>query len=51
MAMFLLTWNPRRWPWDELEDDLRDFQRDSYLDGWSCGVTKDISEGDRVFLN
>lgn len=51
MATFLLNWKPGRWPWDELEDDLRDFRRDSYLDtSWSCGVTKDIVEGDRVFL-
>jgi hypothetical protein len=51
VATFLLTWSPRRWPWDESEDDLRDFRRDSYLDGhWSCGVTKHIAEGDRFCL-
>ena len=51
MATYLLTWNPRKWPWQTFEDDYRNVREVGYLDsGWSCGVTRRIKEGDRVFL-
>jgi 5-methylcytosine-specific restriction enzyme A len=53
MATFILTWNPMKWHWDKTDynrivsstakGNLEEF-------GWSCGNTKKIVEGDRVFL-
>lgn len=52
MGTYLLNWNPvKHWDWDDLEECIEDLNRDSYLDmNWSCGVTKKIVRGDRVFL-
>lgn len=48
---YLLTWNPERWEWTELQDDLRAYARKGHLDcRWSCGNTKKIKKGDRFFL-
>jgi len=51
MNCYLLLWNPTKWDWDSLETDIetvdltgRSSQR------WSCGVTKSIQPGDRIFL-
>jgi 5-methylcytosine-specific restriction protein A len=51
MATFLLTWNPRHWTWTEFEAEYLNARNDGFLDSrWSCGVTRKIKEGDRVFL-
>lgn len=51
MATYLLTWNPARWPWDNLQDDLDAIKKQGFCLGtWSCGVTKKIVPDDRVFL-
>jgi len=51
MATYLLTWNPKRWQWENLEECVRAIEkRGYYKDSWSCGVTKKIRPGDRVFL-
>lgn len=51
MATYLLTWNPKRWDWDEIEDDIHYLAEQGWLDDrWSCGVTKRIRPGDRFFL-
>jgi len=51
MSAYLLLWNPKKWDWTSLETDIdtvdltgRCSQR------WSCGVTKSIQPGDRIFL-
>ncbi|MEQ1644447.1 MAG: HNH endonuclease [Pyrinomonadaceae bacterium] len=51
MSAYLLLWNPKKWDWTSLEADIvtvdltgRSSQR------WSCGVTKSIQPGDRIFL-
>src|SRR3712207_2041164 len=51
MDTFLLTWNPQTWDWQDLEDDIDDV-RDlgSAVRPWSCGNTKRIKVGDRLFL-
>jgi 5-methylcytosine-specific restriction enzyme A len=54
MATYLITWNPKRWKWE----DRRDLQRciakieeQGYCeDRWSCGNTRRIKQGDRLFL-
>ncbi len=51
MNTFLLTWNPDRSPWDELPKEANDTAAGQTVSGrWSCGVTKRIQIGDRVFL-
>jgi predicted HNH restriction endonuclease len=51
MSYFLLTWNPKKWPWASFEKDLATFRRKGYLDEpWSCGSQGGIKPGDRVFL-
>jgi hypothetical protein len=51
MATYLLAWNDARYSWDNLLDDIDEIAAVGYLDGdWSCGNTKRIAQGDRVFL-
>lgn len=50
MNTYLLTWNPKRWHWD-LASDLAMLKTHAFFDGrWSCGRTKRIEPGDRLFL-
>lgn len=54
---WLLEWNPVRWCWDR-EDDFftyeelaQDIEQIGFAIGkWSCAMTTDIQEGDRIFL-
>lgn len=51
-ATFLLTWNPsRHFRWENLETEIEEIES-GFHEGtsWSCGVTRRIVEGDRVFL-
>jgi len=51
MATYLLTWNPERTPWIDFEELAKEIEEQGYLEeNWSCGVTKKICPGDRVFL-
>ena len=51
MPAFLLTWNPDKWSWAELPRDLDEFRRSGVLVGrWSCGRSKSLISGDRVFF-
>lgn len=51
METFLLTWNPRRFPWNTLSEDVAQVQATGIFEGsWSCGGTRRIRTGDRVFL-
>ena len=51
MATYLLTWNPRKWHWETLEDDLDTFRTEGlWITSWSCGNRKAIFPEDRVFL-
>ena len=48
---YLLTWNPARFHWDGLAEEVRQLRREGFLDGeWSCGRRKHVEPGDRVFL-
>jgi 5-methylcytosine-specific restriction protein A len=48
---YLLTWNPRNWPWDNLEEMVElTAQGRPVGDRWSCGNTTRIRTGDRLFL-
>jgi hypothetical protein len=48
---YLLTWNPHSWPWTNLEEmvELTAHGRQAE-DQWSCGNTKRVRAGDRLFL-
>lgn len=51
MATYLLTWNPEKWSWDNLNEMSAEVARVGRLaDRWSCGGRKHIDPGDRVFL-
>ena len=51
MSTYLLTWNPAKWPWPELNECIRELrQTGQYLERWSCGRNRKITEGDRLFL-
>lgn len=51
MATYLLTWNPDSWRWADLKDDVAAVRRgDAHELRWSCGNTKSIKVGSRVFL-
>ena len=51
MATWLLAWNPRRWEWANLDERVQEVEaRGASRDRWSCGRTKKIQKGERVFL-
>ena len=46
-----MTWNPRVYAWSDLKRDVRKVQREgSMRTRWSCGRSKLIHTGDRVFI-
>ena len=50
MNTFLLTWNPAKWPWDELADCIAKVQAgEEVADKWTT-VRKEAMQGDRIFL-
>lgn len=51
MKTSLLLWNPRKWDWDTLESDIEEVDRTGRSSQrWSCGITKSIQPGDRIYL-
>ncbi len=51
MATYLLTWNPKNWPWKNLDTLAKRSAKGRLVSGgWSCGNTNRIEDGDRVFL-
>ena len=52
MATYLLTWNPiNSYDWEDIDYSIKEINENGYYkDRWSCGVTKSIKTGDRVFL-
>ena len=48
---YLLTWNPENWTWNDLNVDQESIRSSGRLERrWSCGNTKGIAVGSRVFL-
>jgi MoxR-like ATPase len=49
---FLVTWNPERWDWPELEASAAALARGEELpaDKWNTGGRQDLRQGDRFFL-
>ena len=51
MSTYLLTWNPNRWPWEDLAETYHRVVKEGFaLIQWSCGRTRRIEVGDRVFM-
>lgn len=51
MNTFLFAWNPKRWNWVDLLENIEHLKTVGYVDErWSCGNSKSIKKGDRVFL-
>lgn len=51
VATWLLTWNPQRYNWADIADDIANIAREGKSIGrWSCGRNQSISIGDRAFL-
>ena len=51
MNTFLFAWNPTRWDWFDLQECIERLQTVGYVERrWSCGNSKSIRKGDRVFL-
>jgi 5-methylcytosine-specific restriction protein A len=51
MSTYLLAWNPLKYPWGSLEDELTQVRQDgSSWVRWSVGNSRSIERGDRLFL-
>lgn len=51
MATYLLTWNPKRWQWEGLRELAFQAKKGQAVNiTWSCGRTKKIRKGDRIFM-
>lgn len=51
MNTYLIKWIPKMFAWDELPDAIKAIRQRGFVDDtWTCGVTKKIKRGDRVFL-
>lgn len=51
LATYLLTWNPKNWRWDDLENVIESLSSGKATSiSWSCGNTRTIAIGARVFL-
>lgn len=51
LATYLLTWNPNEWHWEDLQECVAEIENHGYLKSrWSCGNTKKIVPGDRLFI-
>ena len=53
MATYLLTWNPQKWNWETLPEELEQVRSGQLLPRkWSTGQRKNISINDqREFLD
>ena len=51
ISTFLFTWNPQKWNWTDLQESIEHLDKVGYVvRRWSCGNSKNIKKGDRVFL-
>ena len=51
ISTFLFTWNPQKWNWTDLQESIEHLDNVGYVvRRWSCGNSKNIKKGDRVFL-
>lgn len=48
---FLLTWNPQKYNWVDLQNDIEQLEEVGYVEKrWSCGNTKKIKQRNKIYL-
>lgn len=51
MNTFLFAWNPDKWEWLGLDQDVKNLAETGiFVDAWSCASHKAVREGDRAYL-
>jgi hypothetical protein len=51
MKSFLFGWNPLKWPWEDLDNDIKKLLQSGELkDNWSVVSHKTIQPGDRAYI-
>ena len=50
MSTHLLTWKTDEWDYEKLKERLNRYDSGESIQRWSCGNTKNIALGSRVFL-
>lgn len=51
MNTYLVTWNPANWTWTKLPEQAASTAKGTLVsEKWSCGKTRKIEKGDRLFL-
>lgn len=51
ISTYLFTWNPQKGNWTDLQESIDHLENIGYVvRRWSCGNSKNIKKGDRVFL-
>lgn len=51
MAAYLLTYNPKLWHWGNIQECVEAIRQVGYHAGsWTCGSTRRIAPGDRLFI-
>ena len=51
MKTYLLSWNPDKWNWSDIEESIKKLNETGVFQySWSCGSNKSIKPNDRLFL-
>jgi hypothetical protein len=51
MKAYLFGWNPAKWPWSDIDDDIKKLSRYGKLEeNWSVASHKTIRPGDRAYV-
>ena len=51
MKAYLFGWNPLKWPWEDLDEDIKKLSSTGKLeDNWSVVSHKTIQPGDRAYI-
>jgi hypothetical protein len=51
MKAYLFGWNPLKWPWEDLDNDIKKLSQSGNLKGnWSVVSHKSIQPGDRAYI-
>lgn len=51
MKTYLFVWNPKRWFWEDIEENITEIDLTGKCSqSWSCGTNKSIAPGSRIFL-
>ena len=50
MTYYLMTWKPDKWEYTQLKKRIERFNAGDKIQQWSCGTTRKIAKGSRIFL-